>query len=99
MHLLVVEDDERLRRALRRLLEADRHVVELAPDGGTALELADATDGIDAVILDIGLPDINGSRWPAGATPTRTSRSSCSPPATRSAIASPASMPVPTTTS
>ena len=60
MHLLVVEDDERLRRALRRLLEADRHVVELAQDGGTALELADATDGIDAVILDIGLPDING---------------------------------------
>jgi two-component system, OmpR family, response regulator MprA len=60
MHLLVVEDDERLRRALRRLLVADRHVVELAPDGQTALELADATDGIDAVILDIGLPDING---------------------------------------
>ena len=60
MHLLVVEDDERLRRALRRLLEADRHVVELAHDGHSALELADATDGIDAVILDIGLPDING---------------------------------------
>ena len=60
MHLLVVEDDERLRRALRRLLEADRHVVELAPDGGTALELAEATDGIDAVILDIGLPDMSG---------------------------------------
>jgi DNA-binding response OmpR family regulator len=60
MHLLVVEDDERLRRALRRLLEADRHVVELAPDGETALELAAATDGIDAVILDIGLPDMSG---------------------------------------
>jgi two-component system, OmpR family, response regulator len=60
MHLLVVEDDERLRRALRRLLEADRHVVELAPDGETALELAGATDGIDAVILDVGLPGISG---------------------------------------
>ena len=60
MHLMVVEDDERLRRALRRLLEADRHVVELAPDGRTALDLAEATDGIEAVILDIGLPDING---------------------------------------
>jgi DNA-binding response OmpR family regulator len=60
MHLLVVEDDERLRRALRRLLEADRHVVELAPDGLSALEIADATDGIDLVILDIGLPDIDG---------------------------------------
>jgi DNA-binding response OmpR family regulator len=60
MHLLVVEDDERLRRALRRLLEADRHVVELAPDGESALELAEATDGIDVVILDIGLPDLSG---------------------------------------
>jgi DNA-binding response OmpR family regulator len=60
MHLLVVEDDERLRRALRRLLEADRHVVELAPDGETALELAEAANGIDAVILDIGLPDMSG---------------------------------------
>ena len=60
MHLLVVEDDERLRRALRRLLEADRHLVELAADGESAIEIADATDGIDAVILDIGLPDISG---------------------------------------
>ena len=60
MHLLVVEDDERLRRALRRLLEADRHVVELAADGESAIEIAEATDGIDAVILDIGLPDISG---------------------------------------
>ena len=99
MHLLVVEDDERLRRALRRLLEADRHVVELAPDGGTALELADATDGIDAVILDIGLPDINGFEVARRLRTDEASRSSCSPPATRSAIASPASMPVPTTTS
>ncbi|HEX3265690.1 MAG TPA: response regulator transcription factor [Candidatus Limnocylindrales bacterium] len=60
MHLLLVEDDPRLQRVLRRLLEDDRHVVEVAPDGETALELADATDGIEAVILDVGLPDISG---------------------------------------
>ena len=35
MHLLLVEDDERLARALTRLLEEDRHVVEHAPDGRT----------------------------------------------------------------
>ena len=40
MHLLLVEDDERLARALTRLLEEDRHVVEHAPDGRTGLELA-----------------------------------------------------------
>ena len=60
MHLLLVEDDPRLQRVLRRLLEDDRHVVEVAPDGRTALELADATAGIEAVILDLGLPDISG---------------------------------------
>jgi two-component system, OmpR family, response regulator len=59
MHLLVIEDDERLGRVLKRLLEEDRHVVDLASDGETGLVLAEA-DGIDAVILDIGLPDISG---------------------------------------
>ena len=60
MHLLLVEDDERLARALTRLLEEDRHVVEHAPDGETGLELAGAIEGLDAVILDVGLPDISG---------------------------------------
>ncbi|HET7181945.1 MAG TPA: response regulator transcription factor [Candidatus Limnocylindrales bacterium] len=60
MHVLLVEDDPRLQRVLRRLLEDDRHVVEVAPDGRTALELAEATAGIETVILDIGLPDISG---------------------------------------
>jgi DNA-binding response OmpR family regulator len=60
MHLLLVEDDERLARALTRLLEEDRHVVEHAPDGRTGIELAEAMDGLDAVILDVGLPDMSG---------------------------------------
>jgi DNA-binding response OmpR family regulator len=60
MHLLLVEDDERLARALTRLLEEDRHVVEHAPDGRTGIELATALDGVDVVILDIGLPDMSG---------------------------------------
>jgi DNA-binding response OmpR family regulator len=60
VHLLLVEDDPRLQRVLRRLLEDDRHVVEVAPDGRTALDLAEATAGIEAVILDLGLPDMSG---------------------------------------
>jgi DNA-binding response OmpR family regulator len=60
MHLLLVEDDERLARVLRRLLEDDRHVVEVAHDGETALEFALGTDGLEAIVLDIGLPDISG---------------------------------------
>jgi DNA-binding response OmpR family regulator len=60
MHLLVVEDDHRLRRLLVRLLGVDRHVVEEAADGRAALELARLTDGLDAMILDVGLPDRSG---------------------------------------
>jgi Response regulators consisting of a CheY-like receiver domain and a winged-helix DNA-binding domain len=60
MHLLLVEDDPRLQRVLRRLLEDDRHVVEVAPDGRTALELVEATAGIETLILDLGLPDMSG---------------------------------------
>jgi two-component system, OmpR family, response regulator len=59
MHLLVIEDDQRLGRVLKRLLEDDRHVVDVAADGETGLSLAES-DGIDLVILDIGLPDISG---------------------------------------
>ena len=59
MHLLVVEDDPRMGRLLKRLLEEDRHVVDLATTAGDGLALAEA-NGIDAVILDIGLPDGSG---------------------------------------
>ncbi len=60
MHLLIVEDDPRLGRLLSRMLTEDRHVVELAADGGEGLEIAAVTDGLDAIILDIGLPDMSG---------------------------------------
>jgi DNA-binding response OmpR family regulator len=59
MHLLLIEDDERLGRVVKRLLEEDRHVVDVATDGESGLELAEA-DGIELVILDVGLPDISG---------------------------------------
>jgi DNA-binding response OmpR family regulator len=60
VHLLVVEDDPRLVRLLRRLLEEDRHVVDTASDGASALEIASGSPGLEAVVLDIGLPDISG---------------------------------------
>jgi len=54
----VIEDDPRLSQLLGKLLTEDRHVVELATSGEEGLELA--TDGLDAIILDVGLPDISG---------------------------------------
>jgi DNA-binding response OmpR family regulator len=60
VHVLIVEDDPRLGRLLQRLLSEERHVVDLAACGEEALELVDAGGGFDAVILDIGLPDVTG---------------------------------------
>ena len=60
MKILLVEDDPRLSRSLARLLEQDRHNVEVAADGESGLDLALGENGIDVVILDIGLPDISG---------------------------------------
>lgn len=59
MHLLVVEDDARLGRSLKRLLEGERHLVEVATTGDAALEMAES-DGIELIVLDVGLPDMSG---------------------------------------
>ena len=59
MHLLLVEDDIRLGDLVARLLGGERHLVERAATGTAALEMADAP-GIDAIVLDVGLPDVSG---------------------------------------
>jgi two-component system OmpR family response regulator len=60
VHLLVVEDDARLSRLLKRLLSQDRHVVETAMTAEEGLEVATSGLELDAVILDVGLPDRSG---------------------------------------
>jgi DNA-binding response OmpR family regulator len=60
VHLLVVEDDTRLSRLLKRLLSQDRHVVETAMTAEEGLEVATSGLELDAVILDVGLPDRSG---------------------------------------
>lgn len=58
-HLLIVEDDELLRDALGRLLEQAGHQASMAVDGESALaQLADGA--FDGVVLDLGLPRIDG---------------------------------------
>ncbi|MEK0099941.1 response regulator [Streptomyces sp. A475] len=58
--VLVVEDDPQLVRALVINLQARRYGVDPAPDGATALRLA-AARRPDAVVLDLGLPDMDGT--------------------------------------
>src|SRR5262249_351173 len=57
--VLVVEDDEETRGALVRELTARGYRIVEAPDGGTALARWGARRP-DVVLLDLGLPDIDG---------------------------------------
>jgi two-component system, OmpR family, response regulator MprA len=59
VRLLVVDDDRALRDVLRRALTLAGYDVRLAESGASAL--ADvASSAPDAVVLDVGLPDIDG---------------------------------------
>ncbi|TMM06547.1 MAG: response regulator transcription factor [Actinobacteria bacterium] len=59
MRLLVVEDDTGLRDVLRRALSLAGYEVRLSAEGAEALaEVARSVP--DAVVLDVGLPDIDG---------------------------------------
>ena len=59
MRLLVVDDDRALRDVLRRALTLAGYEVKLSETGAGALAEVNATVP-DAVVLDIGLPDIDG---------------------------------------
>jgi len=57
--VLVIEDEAALRRALRIFLEAHDYEVVLAATGREGLDAA-AQEHPDVVILDLGLPDMDG---------------------------------------
>ena len=59
MKILIIEDDLSFQEILRRTLEQERHIVEVAPNYRTGLiKLSDYT--YDCILLDINLPDGNG---------------------------------------
>ncbi|MFF1284735.1 response regulator [Streptomyces sp. NPDC058299] len=57
--VLVVDDEPQIVRALVINLKARGYEADAASDGGTALELA-ASRHPDVVVLDLGLPDMDG---------------------------------------
>jgi DNA-binding response OmpR family regulator len=59
MRVLVVEDERRLAAAVRRGLQAEGFVVDLAHDGTDGLHQA-REGGYDALVLDLMLPGISG---------------------------------------
>ena len=86
--ILIVEDEAELVRALRINLRARQYEVLTAGTGREALALA-ANHPPDAIILDLGLPDIDGTEVIVELPGGSRRRSSCCPagpaPATRSA--------------
>ena len=59
--VLVVEDDEMLRRVLVKTLMSWGYLIREAADGGVALEqYAEAREQIGLVVLDIMLPVLDG---------------------------------------
>jgi len=59
VRILVVEDDKRVARALRRGLEAEGYAVDVALDGEDGRWLAGENE-YDALVLDVMLPGVNG---------------------------------------
>ncbi len=58
-NILVIDDDSEITEALRRILEAEGHVVREASDGKTALRHF-AGNPADLVITDIYMPEMDG---------------------------------------
>jgi CheY-like chemotaxis protein len=58
--VLVVDDDPQILRALKINLAARGYTVLTAPDGTRALHFA-AHDHPDVIVLDLGLPDLDGT--------------------------------------
>jgi two-component system response regulator MprA len=59
MHLLLVEDDERLAKAVQGIFTAEGHVVDWVADGEEALVQA-AIEPYDVYVLDVMLPSVDG---------------------------------------
>ncbi|MBX3712420.1 MAG: response regulator transcription factor [Lysobacter sp.] len=57
--ILVIDDEPQIRRFLDISLRAQGHAVRLADSGREGLALL-ATHGADLVVLDLGLPDMDG---------------------------------------
>lgn len=66
MRVLIVEDEPSLGQQLKNTLEGAGYAIDLATDGEEGLLLGQ-TENYDAVVLDLGLPEIDGltvlDRW------------------------------------
>lgn len=59
MRILVVEDEHRIANTLQKGLQQEKHVVDVAYDGQTGLDLA-TSEEYDVLVLDVMLPKLSG---------------------------------------
>lgn len=57
--ILVIEDDETMRSALKKIFEMDGFVVKLAADSSELTQILDQVTP-DLILMDVGLPWLNG---------------------------------------
>src|SRR5688572_21720075 len=57
--ILVIDDDAELLSVVQGLLATSRYAVEIAPGGAAGLKRF-AAGGIDLVLLDLMMPDVDG---------------------------------------
>ena len=60
MKILVIDDERAVRESLRRALELEGYEIELASDGEEALARFGLASPVDAAILDVLMPGIDG---------------------------------------
>ena len=79
MRILIVEDEPTLGQQLKSTLEHTGYAVDLSTDGEEG-HFMGSTEDYDAVILDLGLPGIDGievlRRW-RGEPPAQTALAAC----------------------
>lgn len=60
--VLVVDDEEIVRRSMRRLIEREGHTVLEAGNGRRAIEAVQAEPAIALVLMDLDMPEVDGER-------------------------------------
>jgi two-component system aerobic respiration control protein ArcA len=57
--ILVIEDDESMQSAMKRIFEHDGYIVKVASDGSELSKVLDDA-APDLILMDVGLPWVNG---------------------------------------
>ena len=58
--ILIVDDEEPIRRLVDRILQSAGYITRLAASGADALAIADGPGPIDLMVTDMMMPEMNG---------------------------------------